>query len=43
MAKIKAKIIGYDVPERGPMVKLQIKEPLKEIELVNSIDVLYIT
>ena len=29
MAKIKAKVIGYDVPERGPMLKLQIKEPLK--------------
>ena len=29
MAKIKAKDVGYDVPERGPMVKLQIKEPLK--------------
>ena len=27
MAIIKAKVIGYDVPERGPMLKLQIKEP----------------
>ena len=29
MAKIKAKVIGYDTPDSGPMVKLQIKEPLK--------------
>ena len=44
MAKIKAKVIGYDTPDSGPMVKLQIKEPLKgQKYVVDALSLIHIS